>query len=117
MPIHPHLTALRKFAATLPETSEVEAWEHPTFRAGKKIFATYAHHKGKHCISCKQSKPDQALLVTDPRIEVASYTGKHGWITIDIDLVDWDTIAELVERSYRLIALKRMVKALDESQG
>ncbi|MFT7463400.1 MAG: putative DNA-binding protein (MmcQ/YjbR family) [Pseudohongiellaceae bacterium] len=116
-PVHPQLSALRQLTASWPETSEVETWDHPTFRAGQKIFATYAYHKGLHSISCKQSKPDQALLVTDPRFQVASHVGRHGWITIDIDHVEWDTVAELVEQSYRLIALKRMVKALDESQG
>jgi len=118
-PQQPHrfLKKLRHYAASFPETTEVEAWGHPTFRAGKKIFATYGYYKGRHTMSTKQSLPDQALLISDPRFRVADYVGKHGWVTIDIERVDWDTVAELVERSYRLIALKRMVKALDENQS
>jgi len=30
--------------------------------------------------------------------------------------VDWDEVAELAEDSYRQVALKRMLKALDEAQ-
>jgi len=111
---HPLLTKLRKLNATLPETAEVEAWEHPTFRAGKKIYATLGVGKdGLPTISCKQTQPDQSALVTDPRFRVADYVGKHGWITLDADRVPWPLVEELVLKSYRLIALKRMVKALD----
>ena len=112
--VHPQLARLRKYAKMFPESTEVEAWGHPTFRAGKKIFASFGEYEGGASIGVKQTKAEQARLVQDPRIKVAAYVGKHGWISIDADAVPWDEIEPLVERSYRLVALKRMVRALDE---
>ncbi|NLD75460.1 MAG: MmcQ/YjbR family DNA-binding protein, partial [Acidimicrobiales bacterium] len=42
-----------------------------------------------------------------------------GWLTLDFEAapVDWDEVAELVETSYRRIALKRQLKALDALRG
>lgn len=33
---------------------------------------------------------------------------------LDVAPIDWQELSELVETSYRRVALKRMVKALDE---
>src|SRR5262249_593215 len=35
------LKHVRALCLVLPETHEVEAWGHPTFRAGKKMFAAF----------------------------------------------------------------------------
>ena len=110
---HPYLSELRRLAASFPETSEVITWGHPTFRVGKKIFASFGEHQDRPTIGAKQTKPDQEVLVQDPRFFVAPYVGQHGWIGIFIDEVEWPMIADLVEASYRLIAPKRLVRTLD----
>ncbi len=114
---HPVLTKLRRFNDSLPGTAEVEAWGHPTFRVGKKIYASFGVYDGKTTVGCKQTKPDQQLLVQDSRIIVAPYVGKHGWICIYADEVEWDMVEDLVETSYRLIAGKRLIRQLDEQQA
>jgi len=114
---HPCLTKLRRLTASLPETAEAEAWGHPTFRAGKKIFATFGEHEGAATICVKQTRTDQVSLTGDLRFFVPPYVGKHGWVGIRIDDVEWPFVAELVECSYRLVALKRMVRALDEAKA
>ncbi|HMF13765.1 MAG TPA: MmcQ/YjbR family DNA-binding protein [Gemmataceae bacterium] len=35
------LKQVRSICLALPEAGEVEAWGHPTFRAGKKMFAAF----------------------------------------------------------------------------
>ncbi len=110
---HPFLTKLRKLAASFPETAELETWGHPTFRVREKIFASFGDHDGRPTIGCKQSHADQAILVEDERFFVAPYVGKHGWIGMYIDEVEWPMVAELVETSYRMIAPKTLVKQLD----
>ncbi len=114
---HPFLAMLRALSAKFPETSEVEAWGHPTFRVDDKIFASFGEHEGEPSIGCKQTRPDQAVLVEDPRFHVAPYVGRYGWIGIKVDQVKWPLVAELVEQSYRLVAPKRLVAKLDESLG
>ena len=115
---HPYLTRLRKLSASYPETAEVEAWGHPTFRVRGKIFASFGEHEGAPRIGCKQTRIDQSVLTEDPRFQVAPYVGKHGWIVIRIEDVPWDMVADLVDRSYRLIAPKSLVKGLErEASG
>ena len=113
---HRYLEELRRLSGSFPETAEVEAWGHPTFRVRGKIFASFGEHEGEPSIGCKQTRPDQAVLVEDPRFFVAPYVGRHGWIGIRIRKVDWPFVADLVEKSYRLIAPKRVIKTLDESR-
>ncbi len=108
------LNRLRTFALALPESAEVEAWGHPTFRAGKKIFATFGFHEDRPCITVKSTLPEQQMLVTDPSFFVPPYVGHKGWVSVWVDTdVAWELIEELVLDSYRSVALKRMLKVLD----
>ena len=108
MPVHPVLTQLRKLSAKLPESNERETWGHPTFRVGEKIYASFGVGESGASVSCKQTHLDQAVLVKDPRFSVARYVGRHGWISIRADEVKWPMIEDLVVKSYRLIAPKKL---------
>jgi predicted DNA-binding protein (MmcQ/YjbR family) len=110
---HPLLTKLRKLVATLPETEEVETWEHPTFRVRNKIFTSFGQAEDGARIGAKATKPDQAVLITNPAIEKAAYVGQHGWISMHAEELPWPALVDLVEQSYRLIAPKTLVKQLD----
>ena len=114
----PHLAKLRAAALALPETAEVEAWGRPTFRAGKKMFAMFVHQEGHgFAVAFKPDAEDRPALAADERrFYSPPYLGPGGWLALDLDAapVDWDEVAELLEASYRQVALKRMLKALDE---
>jgi predicted DNA-binding protein (MmcQ/YjbR family) len=114
----PHLAELRKAALSLPESAEVEAWGRPTFRAGKKMFAMFVHQDGHgFAVAFKPDAEDRPALVADGRrFYSPPYLGPGGWLALDLDAapVDWDEVAELLEASYRQVALKRMLKSLDE---
>jgi hypothetical protein len=47
------LKQIRAICLALPEAKEVEAWGHPTFRAGKKMFAGFGVEKGKWTLGLK----------------------------------------------------------------
>ena len=56
------------------------------------------------------------MLTYDDRYRIPAYTGHNGWIDLDVeDGVDWDEVAPLLSGSYRHFALKRMLKALDQT--
>lgn len=107
------LTRLRKLVADWPESCEVEAWGHPTFRAGKKIFAGFGEHEGRPAITVKSTHAEQQLLCSGEGFFVPPYVGKQGWVGILVDDVPWPQIADLVEASYRAVALKRMLAEFD----
>lgn len=114
----PFLDEVRGVCLALPEAVEVEAWGWPTFRAGKKIFAMFAAGRGDATFGLIfKPEPDEVdALRQDDRIFAPPYWGPSGWLELELSVapVDWDEVAELVEGSYRQVALKRMVRALDD---
>lgn len=113
----PLLAQVRPVCLGLPETCEVEAWGRPTFRAGRKIFAVYSSDdKHDRSVVFKPESDERAALLQDHRFYVPPYFGPSGWLALDLVAAppDWEELTELVEASYRQVALKRMLKALDD---
>ena len=113
--IDPHLDDLRRICLELPEATEVEAWGRPTFRAGKKMFAMFVHHDGHgFAVAFKPDAAERPALVLDPRFYVPPYLGPSGWLALDLTVAaaDWTEVTELLDASYRQVALKRMLKDL-----
>jgi hypothetical protein len=111
-----HLRELRRVCLALPESAEVEAWGRPTFRAGKKMFAVFTGSREEgFSVVFKPEPEERDALVADERFFVPPYFGPSGWLALDLDVapVDWTEVAELMEGSYRQVALKRMLLALD----
>jgi hypothetical protein len=111
----PLLNELRGVCLQLPESAEMEAWGRPTFRAGKRIFAVcYASAEEAHAVIFKPDPAEETSLRADERFFIPPYWPK--WLALDLSgqNVDFDEVAELVESSYRQVALKRMLTALED---
>ena len=107
------LERVRKLCLSLPETSERPSWGHPNFCAGKKIFVTFEHVKGRPSIAFRVNSMDVELLLRRKQFFVTPY-GRGQWVSVWADApLDWRLVGNLVERSYRLVALKRMIAALE----
>jgi hypothetical protein len=124
MPPNP-LARLRKACLALPEAHEVTAWGEPTFRVRNKMFAMYAapnnhHGAGRPAVWCKAAPGNQALMVrAEPgRYFVPPYVGPSGWVGVWLDRRPrWSEVEELMRDSYRLVAPRRLVAALEEGDG
>ena len=104
-------TRLRRICLALPETAEKETWGDPTFRVREKIFAMQKTGDGRDSLWCKAPEGSQGILVgADPdRFFVPPYVGHKGWIGMRLDNdPEWAEVAEVVRRSYLLIAPKRL---------
>lgn len=111
-----YLSDLRSLALGFPEASEVEAWGHPTFRAGKKIFALFTGISDeKYAVVFRPEVAERTALLDDQRFYVPPYWGPSGWLALDFTAapVDWEEVADLLDGSYRQVALKRMLAKLD----
>lgn len=105
---------LREICLALPEATEKEAWDHPTFRVREKMFAIFTDRaRGDPAVVLKGEPGAQELLVgSDPdRFFVPAYVGHKGWIGIRLTDADWDEVAEYLRRSWRQVAPRRLVKA------
>jgi predicted DNA-binding protein (MmcQ/YjbR family) len=108
------LKEVRALCLALPETSEVEGGGHPTFRAGKKMFAGFGEEAGELSLGLKVGYERQEELLKDDRFFPTPYAAHRGWVSLRVDgKTDWDEVRGLVREAYRQVALKRMLKALD----
>jgi predicted DNA-binding protein (MmcQ/YjbR family) len=109
------LTRLRKICLALPQAYEQETWGEATFRVNGKMFVVAREEDGRPRFSCKAPPGSQEILVNaDPqRFYVPPYVGAKGWVGVWLDgRPDWDEVAKIVARSYRLVAPKRFAAAL-----
>ncbi|HLN32792.1 MAG TPA: MmcQ/YjbR family DNA-binding protein [Gemmataceae bacterium] len=111
------LDRVRAICLALPEACEVEAWGHPTFRAGKKMFAGFGHESGGSnslALGMKMGFERQDELLEDDRFFPTPYAAHQGWVSLRIDgKTDWAQVRELLVEAYREVAIKRMLKALN----
>ena len=105
------LAKLRSLCLALPETSETASWGHPNFKAGKKTFVAFERVKGRASIAFRLDAADVDRLLKRKQFFVTPY-GRGLWVSLWADgRVDWRAVEDLVERSYRVVALKRMLIA------
>ncbi len=108
---HGPLVQVRKICLRLPEAIEQETWEIPTFRVRAKIFVMYTDHDDRPAIWLKAPPGSQTILVgaDRDRFFVPPYVGHKGWVGVHLDQrPNWREVAQLVERSYRMTAPKRL---------
>ena len=109
------ITRLRRICLVLPEATEVETWENPTFRVRGKIFAM-VHRAGDGLAVWFKAPPgsQELLLEAAPeRFFRPPYLGHKGWVALRLGAgVDWPEAEAMVRRSYALIAPKRLAALL-----
>ena len=110
------LSVLRLICLVLPEVRETVKWGHPTFEAGKKMFAVLDRYEGGLCVAFRANPDKRDVLLADRRFFEAPYSARHGWICLFADRpIDRDELHRLLLDSYRSVALKRMLAVLDGS--
>ncbi len=111
------LTRIRAICLALPEVNEVEAWGHPTFRAPKKMFAAFGEDRVEGpTLGLKMSFDRQEELLKDPRFYPTPYAAHQGWVSLKLNAkTDWDEVKGLVREAYQQVALKRLLKALENA--
>jgi hypothetical protein len=110
------LDRLRALCLALPEATEGGGVGNPSFRVRDKIFAMrHDLHQGRWSFWCKAGPGVQEMLVqAEPeRYFVPPYVGHHGWVGIWLDgELDWALVADLIQKSYRMTAPKRLAAQL-----
>jgi predicted DNA-binding protein (MmcQ/YjbR family) len=107
------LKRLRALCLALPETTETASWNHPNFKAGKKTFVAFERVKGRASIAFRLDPTDVEQLLRQEQFFATPY-GRGLWASLWADgRIDWRAVEDLVERSDRVVALKRMLAALE----
>ena len=108
----------RALCLEFPETSEASSWGHPNFRAGKKTFAAVEWFKGRPSFAYRLGpRTADELQQHGSQFFLTPY-GRGQWLSMWIDRkVNWRVVRALLDRSYRIVALKRMIIALDGAEN
>lgn len=116
------LQRLRNLALSMPQTSERDSHGAPGWRVGPeksgKFFAYFSdQHHGSDAIAVlvKTSGMDELIALCEDQPDIyhkPAYYGAAGWIGIRLNRnnVDWEHIAIWLERSWRSVAPKSIVK-------
>ena len=109
---------IRSLCLGLPEAVETLNHGRPSWKAGEKGRAFAVLGASMDRPDTLVFKPDPAEAPAwreDPRVFVPKYWGPSGWLGIDLDrgAQDWSETSELIETSYRQVALRRQLAVLD----
>jgi predicted DNA-binding protein (MmcQ/YjbR family) len=107
----------RRLCLAFPETTETSSWSHPNFRAGRKTSCTFETVSGRPSIAFRLA-PAAVATALRRRDFFATPYGRGLWASVWMDgAIDWKLIESLLEQSYRLVASKRLLTALDIKRG
>jgi predicted DNA-binding protein (MmcQ/YjbR family) len=109
------VAALRRICTRLPAAEEYVMVHHPAFRVGKKPFAIVGmQHEGDDAtVAINLGREMQDQLLDDKRFARTPYIGQHGWVTILRKKLKKGELEALIEGSYRRVAGKKQLAALD----
>jgi phosphoribosylglycinamide formyltransferase-1 len=118
------LGRVRELALALPEAEERDSHGAPGWRTGGKsgkFFAYFSdqHHGSEHiALLVKTDGPDElnALVELQPEAYFRpQYYGAAGWIGVILNRpgVDWEQVADWLQRSWRAVAPSRLTRLLD----
>ena len=113
-------TFLRDRAMSYPEATEDFPWGHRAIKVKAKIFVTLDHTGG--VLSVTMKLPDSSsYALMQPYAQPTGYgLGKSGWVTCRFnagDEVPTDLLEEWVEESYRAVAPKKLILALNAREA
>ena len=122
----PHwlLEQVREIALSLPQTHERESHGSPGFRVGTeksgKFFAYFSdrHHGVPHIsllVKCSSMDELEGLVEAQPHAyHKPAYYGASGWVGVILNRpgVDWETVHDWLQRSWRVVAPKSLTKLL-----
>lgn len=119
------LDRVRALALALPETHARESHGSPGFRVGSeksgKFFAYFSdqHHGTPHIAllaKCGSMDELDGLVEAQPHAYFKpAYYGASGWIGVILNRpgLDWDTVSDWLERSWRAVAPSRLTRLMD----
>lgn len=111
------LDAARRLALALPATHEQPHHDLTSFRVGTKIFATAPPGGGELRIFVDDDET-RACVAEDPDAFAELWWGKTLYgVTVTLDAVTPDRVAELLEEAWRGKAPKRTLAAFDAAAG
>ena len=108
---------VREFALSLPEAAEDHPWGEDVAKVGGKIFVFLgtSGSAATRRMTVKLEESHAHALSIEGAERTGYGLGNAGWVTVPLkaDGLDLQLLRDWVEESYRIVAPKRLVAALD----
>jgi hypothetical protein len=106
-------TDVRAIARDLPGAYERQTWGEATFRVREKIFAMLSPDERRASIKAYPEEQDMLVRSNPNTFSVAPYTGRFGWVTVQLESVDHELLRQLIILAWRRTAPQRLAAAYD----
>ena len=100
-------------ALSLPEAEERETWGEATFRVRDKIFLMMGSDGRRASLKASLDEQDELVSADPDTFSVSDYTGRFGWVTVELGRVDEEEMRDLLTEAWRRTAPKRLVAGFD----
>jgi predicted DNA-binding protein (MmcQ/YjbR family) len=104
---------LLRFALSLPEAYEDHPWDETVAKVRRKVFVFFGGTPKLMTVKLVES---HAHALSIEGAEPTGYgLGKSGWVNVPVDApgLGHELLCDWIEESYRIVAPKRLVGALD----
>lgn len=101
-------STLREIALSFPDAVEQPHFEKTSFRAKKKIFATYSKHEHRACL--KLSETDQSIFCSFNKAliyPVPNKWGQQGWTLFELNQLEKEMIEAALETAFKEVSKKK----------
>ena len=101
------LELFRRLALSFKDTNEQAHFEKPSFRIGKKIFATYDAKENQACL--KLNEIDQSVFSAFDISNISPVPnkwGKQGWTLFNLDKIREDLFTDALTTAYHNVIRK-----------
>lgn len=113
---------VRRICLALPEASERLSHGEPTFFVRKKVFVMCAnnHHNDGHvAVWLPVPTGEQATLIDCAPATYfrPPYVGVRGWVGVELNEIDDETLEAHIQRAWELVAPKRLLAQVGALTG
>ena len=111
---HPLSEPTRAFAAGLPGAWEDHPWGETVYKVGKKVFVFFGVGDEGHLTVKLRDRHDEAMAFD--WVKPSGYgLDRGGWVSCSLPQdAPLEMVVSWIEESYRIVAPKKLVAALDE---
>jgi hypothetical protein len=104
---------LRKIAHALPGVVDGTSYGTPALKVGGKLIARV--HQDMDCVVLRSDLLDREILLQSApeAFFITDHYRGYPWILVRLDVVDAGALPDLVERAWRLVASKTLIKKYD----
>ena len=105
---------LKKIALSFPEASEGSSYGKPSFHVGKKFFTRLRDEDNSLVLILDSIDEREMLMEVDPKtFFITDHYKDYPSVLVRIERIDTETLRRMLERRWRAIAPKKLLKKVD----